>query len=115
MGFFSHPIIKQKRVNMALYLASYDIAEKDRDEYQELWDYFDSIGAVKILYSEYAVPFTGKAIDLANKISTHLKSADRLLICELFDGDNGTCAWMNLRISSDAFRKLLTGFARTLK
>lgn len=99
---------------MALYLASYDIPEKDRDEYQELRDYFDSLGAIKILFSEYAVPFAGKAIDLANKISKHLRPADRLLACELFNGDNGTCAWNSLRINSDDFRKLLTSHARTL-
>ena len=99
---------------MALYLASYDIPEKDRDEYQELWDYFDSLGAVKILFSEYAVPFEGKAIDLTNKLLTHLRPADRLLVCELFDGTGGTVAWKNLRISDEAFRKLLTSHARTI-
>ena len=98
---------------MPLYLASYDIAEKDRDEYQELWDYLDGLKAVKILYSEYAVPFAGKAIDLANEISAHLRAADRLLVCELFDGD--TCAWTNLRVSDDIFRTLLSNFARTLQ
>jgi hypothetical protein len=100
---------------MALYVASYAIAEIDRDEYQELWAYLDSLGAVRILYSEYAVPFTGTAIDLGNTISSHLRSSDRLFICELFNGDNGTLAWMDLRISSDNFRKLLTDFARSLK
>ncbi len=52
---------------MALYLASYDIQEQHRDEYQELWDYFGSINAVRILFSEYAVPFNGKAIELAQE------------------------------------------------
>ena len=33
-----------------LYLASYDIAEQDADEYQGLWDYFDSLGSAKLLY-----------------------------------------------------------------
>jgi hypothetical protein len=99
---------------MALYLASYDIPEKDRDEYQELWDYFDSLKAVKILYSEYAVPFAGRALELATAICKHLKPDDRLLVCELFNGGD-TCAWLNLRISDAAYQKLLTDFARTLK
>lgn len=99
---------------MPLYLASYDIEEQHRDEYQELWDYFDSLGAVKLLYSEYAVPFNGKALDLANRITGHLRAGDRLLVCELFDGSGGTCAWRTLLISDDDFRKLLTRFARTL-
>ena len=83
---------------MPLYLASYDITEKDRDEYQELWDYFDSLGGVKILYSQYAVPFAGRALELAEKIRRyHLKSGDRLLVCELFDGPGGTCAASELK------------------
>lgn len=99
---------------MPLYLASYDVDEKDKDEYQELWAYFDELGSVKILYSEYAVPFSGTALELTNKINKHLKKDDRLLVCELFDGTGGTVAWKNLRISNDAFRKLLTGHARTI-
>jgi hypothetical protein len=99
---------------MALFLASYDIPEKDRDEYQELWDYFDNLKATKVLYSEYAVPFNGRALDLANAINKHLRKEDRLLICELFDGSGGTCVWINLMISDDAFRKLLRDHARTL-
>jgi hypothetical protein len=98
---------------MALYLASYDIPEKDRDEYQELWNYFDSLGAVKILFSEYAVPFNGNAVDLANKINGHLRAGDRLLVCELFNSDN--CAWLSLMINSAAFQKLLADFARTIQ
>ena len=99
---------------MALYLVSYDVNEKDKDEYQELWDYFDSLKAQKILYSEYAVPFVGTALELANKINAHLKKADCFLVCELFDGA-GPTAWRNLRISDDAFKKMLTAHARTLQ
>ncbi len=99
---------------MALYLASYDVNEKNREEYQQLWDYFDSLKAVKILYSEYAVPFSGTALDLANKITPHLKQGDRLLVCELFNA-SGVCAWRNLMISDDAFKKLLADYARGLK
>jgi hypothetical protein len=98
---------------MALYLISYDIAEKNREEYQELWDYLDGLGSVKILYSEYAVPFDGLAIDLGKKISPHLKTGDRLFVCELFD--NSECsAWKNLMITTDEFSKLLTTYARHL-
>jgi hypothetical protein len=99
---------------MTLYLASYDIVEKDRDEYQELWAYFDELGSVKILYSEYAVPFSGTALELTEKITKHLRKDDRLLVCELFNGKGGTLAWKNLRISDDAFRKLLTSHARSI-
>ncbi len=98
---------------MALYLASYDIAEKNHDEYEELWDDLDSLGSVKILYSEYAVPFSGTALELANKINPHLKKGDRLLVCELFDGPQA--AWVSLKITDAAYSKLLTDYARTLK
>jgi CRISPR-associated endonuclease Cas2 len=97
---------------MPLYLVSYDIPEKDRDEYQELWDYLDTLGAVRILFSEYAVPFDGTNADLADKILKHLRTNDRLLVCELFTGDTG-CAWHNVKISDAAFDSLLAS-ARTL-
>lgn len=96
-----------------LYLASYDIAEQDADEYQELWDYFDSLGSAKLLYSQYAVPFGGTALELATKIQAHLKKADRLLVCELFNTVS-TCAWVNLKITNAAFTELLKKHARVL-
>jgi hypothetical protein len=98
--------------HMALYLLSYDISEKNHD-YQSLWDYMDELGATKILYSEYAVPFTGKALDLVNAAAKHVMKGDRLLACELFDG-GPTCAWMNLRISTEDFRAILKKYARTV-
>lgn len=99
---------------MSLFLASYDIEEKHRDEYQALWNYFSNLNAVRILYSEFAVPFNGHAIDLANEITAHLRSGDRLLVCELFDGKSGTRAWRRLMIGDEVFRKLLSTYARRL-
>jgi hypothetical protein len=99
---------------MALYLVSYDIPEVNEDEYQELWNYFASLGSVKILFSEYAVPFNGRALELTDKLTPHLRPGDRLFVCELFDGSGGSFAWHNLKLSTDDFRKLLTNFARTL-
>jgi CRISPR-associated endonuclease Cas2 len=100
---------------MALYLVSYDIKEEDRDEYQELWDYFDELGAKRLLFSEYATPYDGTAFELAQKVCQHLRPADRLLVCELFNSNNDALAWFNVRIGDDVFNKLLTGRARTLK
>jgi hypothetical protein len=99
---------------MALYLVSYDIPKQNEGEYQELWDYLKGLGGVKILYSEYAVPFQDGTLALADKINkNHLKKGDRLLVCELFNGE--PTAWVNLKISDAAFQKLLTDYARTLK
>jgi hypothetical protein len=99
---------------MALYFVSYDIPEVNEDEYQELWNVFGSLGSVKILFSEYAVPFNGSVLELTNKLTSHLRPGDRLHVCELFDGSGDSLAWLNLKISTDDFRKLLTSFARTL-
>jgi hypothetical protein len=46
---------------MALYLVSYDI-EKKNDDYQSLWDELKTLKAVKILYSEWAVPYGGTVL-----------------------------------------------------
>jgi hypothetical protein len=99
---------------MALYLVSYDIPGRNESEYQALWDYLASLGGVKILFSEYAVPFNEGSLALANKIiKTHLKPGDRLLVCELFGGE--PTSWLNLMISTEAFSKMLSSHARTLK
>lgn len=98
---------------MALYLISYDITEKNHD-YQSLWDFLDELGARRILYSEWAVPWSNdsSAIELTNAALAHLMRGDGLLVCELFD-NQPTSAWRTLRISSDDFRALLREYART--
>jgi hypothetical protein len=99
---------------MPLHLVSYDLPKKNESEYQELWDYLKGLGGIKILYSEYAVPFKGTAYALADKINkNHLKLGDRLLVCELFNGD-GLLGWVNLMVTDAVFQKLLTDHARTL-
>lgn len=40
---------------MPLYLIRYDIYEKDAFEYEPLWKRLKDIGAVRILYSEWAM------------------------------------------------------------
>jgi hypothetical protein len=98
---------------MALYLVSYDISEKNHD-YQSLWDYLNSLGAQRILYSEWATPWPNdsSALNLISALIPHVMGGDRLFACELFD-NLPTCAWRSLRITDDAFRRLLTEFART--
>jgi hypothetical protein len=86
------------REDHALYLVSYDIQERNHDEYQELWDCLENLGGVKILYSEYVVPFDTTALDLANAVNKHLLPKDRLLVCELFNG--GTGAWTSLLVKT---------------
>lgn len=97
---------------MALYLLSYDITEKNHD-YQSLWDWLGQIGAVRILYSEWAVPWDNdsNALALTNAAIEHVMKGDGIFVCEIFE--NSTCAWRTLRITNAEFRKLLTDYART--
>jgi hypothetical protein len=97
---------------MALYLLSYDISEKDHD-YQNLWDFLKKLGAVRILYSEWAVPWANNssALDLVNATINHVMAGDNLFACELFD-NTPTCAWRGLQISDAAFSKTLRTWAR---
>jgi hypothetical protein len=51
-AYLAGPSLRSK---VALYLISYDINEKDAFEYDGLWAKLKSIGATKILYSEWVV------------------------------------------------------------
>jgi hypothetical protein len=90
---------------MALYLISYDIAEKDAFEYKPLWARLEQLGAVKILYSEWAIADeTGKALTIYGEIAPLTQQKDRLLVQEL----TKDAKWDQLLISDVAFNKLLT-------
>lgn len=94
---------------MALYLISYDIAEKDAAEYQPLWDLLKKMNAVKILYSEWVVAGgNNQASEIYNRIAPKTRAADRLLVQEL----TKNAAWDKLLISDEAFRRLVIKFAR---
>jgi hypothetical protein len=96
---------------MALYLLSYDITEKNHD-YQSLWSWLEQLGAVRILYSEWAVPWANDstALELTNAALKHVEEGDGIFVCELYD-NTYSVAWRTLRISDDAFRALLTKYA----
>jgi hypothetical protein len=90
---------------MALYLISYDINEKDAFEYEGLWALLKKIGAIKILYSEWAVTGeVGAASDIYKKVAPATQNKDRLLVQEL----TKDAAWDKLLISDEAFNKLLS-------
>lgn len=97
---------------MALYLLSYDISEKNHD-YQSLWDWLESYKAQRILYSEWAVPWANdsSALELVNVAIKHIMKGDSLYACEIYD-NQPTCAWLKLRISDEAFRAMITKWAR---
>lgn len=89
---------------MALYLISYDISQKDEFEYQGLWDRLRKIGAVRILYSEWAVrDDVGRANALYRQLAPLTQQKDRLLVQEL----TKDAQWDKLLITDEAFRQLL--------
>lgn len=98
---------------MALYLLSYDIAEKNHD-YQSLWDFLNNQEAKRILYSEWAVPWNNEsnALELTNAAIAHIEKGDSIFVCELFD-NIPTSAWLKLKISDTDFSAMITKYART--
>lgn len=91
---------------MVPFLISYDINEKDKFEYQPLWDKLKAIGAVRILYSEWVVLIhASQYVGLYNELSSIIQAKDRLLVQEL----GRSCAWDKLLISDDEFRALMRG------
>jgi hypothetical protein len=93
---------------MALYLVSYDIAEKDKAEYEDLWAKLKEIKATKILYSEWLVVKDHQspgntAKDIFNLLSPLIRKDDRLLVQEL----GGYAAWDKLLISEEKFKELV--------
>lgn len=86
---------------MALYLISYDIAEKDAFEYERLWAKLREIGATRILYSEWVARGTS-ATDVYNTLAPLIQPKDRLLV----QGMTLEATWDKLMISDDDFRSL---------
>ena len=89
---------------MALYLISYDIAEKDAFEYDALWAKLEELGAVKILYSEWAiVDAVGRASVIYGHFAPLTQLKDRLLVQKL----TKDARWDKLLITDDSFNDLL--------
>jgi hypothetical protein len=89
---------------VALYLISYDINEKDEFEYGPLWQRLKSMGAVKILDSEWAMEADeSSASTIYVRLAPMVQLKDRILIQEL----SSDAAWDKVMISDDAFLKLL--------
>ncbi len=94
---------------MALYLISYDIDEKNKDEYEPLWAFLRKIKAVKILYSEWIVESpVAQAASIYNEIAPIIKANDRLLVQEL----HAEAAWDKLLIGDDEFKTIVLRAAR---
>jgi CRISPR/Cas system-associated endoribonuclease Cas2 len=93
---------------MALYLISYDIAEKDAFEYDNLWEKLKQMNAVRILYSEWAIAYpAGEEDNIYNAIAKCVQGKDSLLVQEM----TGTATWDKLLVTDDRFRQLLQSAA----
>jgi hypothetical protein len=89
---------------MALYLISYDIAEKDEFEYGPLWAKLKNIGAVKILYSEWLlVEGVNKSTAVYGEIAPLTQGKDRLLVQEV----TADATWDKLMVSDAKFKELM--------
>ena len=88
---------------MALYLISYDIAEKNYD-YQSLWTRLAAMKATRVLYSEWLFPdATGRAVAIAADLTAHIDKGDSLVVQEV----GRDAAWVKLQVSDDAMHILL--------
>ena len=88
---------------MALYLISYEIAEDGAFDYEGLWDRLKTLGATKILYSEWALTDNiGKASDIYNEIIPLIQENDRLLVLEVTQD----ARYRKLLLSDANFQKL---------
>jgi hypothetical protein len=89
---------------MALYLIGYDIAENDELAYQPLWDLLDTLGAVRILPSQWIVAGdTSRAGCIYGAVAALMQKEDRVLVQEITK--DVQCD--KLLISNEAFNKLL--------
>ena len=89
---------------MALYLISYDINEKDAFEYKPLWNLLKDIGAIKILYSEWAIiEKVVRAKAIYDIVAPLIQEKDRLIVQEL----TKDAVWDKLLISDTKFNELL--------
>ena len=90
---------------MALYLISYDISEKDAFEYDGLWAKLKELGAVRILYSEWAIDAdSGASSAIYDHVAPKIQDKDRLLVQEI----TKDAAWDKLLIKDVEFKQLLS-------
>ena len=88
---------------MALYLISYEIAEKDGFDYGALWTRLKALGAAKTLHSEWALADNiGRASDIYAEIAPLIQENDRLLVQEV----TRDARYDKLLIADDSFEKL---------
>ena len=64
---------------MNKYIVSYDL-NSPALHYQPLWDYLRSIGAQRVLLSQWVVSYQGTAQQLFSLVWQHMYATDRLMV-----------------------------------
>jgi len=69
---------------MALFYIAYDL-DKPGQDYQNLWDELDSLGAKRVQDSVWALRSDTSAKELRDVLKKHIDSDDRLLVVQSGD------------------------------
>jgi hypothetical protein len=86
---------------MAFYVVTYDLRKKDEFDYQELWDAFDQLDAVKFQESDYLLATSSSITTVKNHFKAKIHEDDLLMVIEFTEkpewtrGLKGTTAWVS--------------------
>ena len=69
---------------MPLFFVAYDL-DKPGQDYQDLWDELESLGAKRVQDSVWALRNNGSATSLRDTLKQHMDTNDRLLVIEEAD------------------------------
>lgn len=73
-----------------MYIVGYDLTRRAQ-EYDELWDGLDALGAKRVMRSQWVVDWNRSAEELHDRLRSLVNENDRLLVNAI-----GEHAWSNL-------------------
>lgn len=85
---------------MKPYLVSYDL-DKPGQQYHPLIKELESMGALRVLYSEWILKSDWSAVELRNHLQALIDGNDKLLVVGL----TGEAAWTSLMVDNDSFKQ----------
>jgi CRISPR-associated endonuclease Cas2 len=62
-----------------LFFVTYDL-DKPGQDYTDLWNELDSLGAQRVQESVWVVRYSGKTVELRDLLKNYIDSNDRLLV-----------------------------------
>jgi hypothetical protein len=87
---------------MKVYLVSYDL-DKPGQDYKDLIQALQNLGAVKPLYSEWVLRHPWSSAQIRDYLWQFMDSNDRLLVMEIA----GESAWINLMLTNEVFKQAI--------